>query len=143
MSSDFQLTGLTEFQRDLLEVAQRRLPRESFQIMRKIGNKARTVVAKEARSRVKKDTGMYHKRFKRGKVFKDDEGKIVVRVINSAPHAHLIEYGHRQVSSNGTETGFVPGKKVMENGIEKFNSSGQFDKMLSDWLDEQLDRGNL
>lgn len=143
MSSDFELTGLTEFQRDLLEVAQRRLPRETNKIMRKIGSKARTVVAKEARSKVKKDTGTYHKRFKRGKVFKDASGQIVVRVINSSPHAHLIEHGHRQVSRGGTETGFVTGKKVMEHGIENFNNSGTFEKMLSDWLDDELTRGNL
>lgn len=137
-----ELEGLDDFQRRLLEVAQQRLPKQTKQIMGKIGSKARTAIAKEARSKVKKDTGTYHKRFKRGKVFKDPEGKIVVRVINSSPHAHLIEHGHRQVRG-GQEIGFVPGKKVMEHGIDNFNNSGQVEKMLSDWLDDLLDSGGL
>ncbi|OMC81869.1 hypothetical protein BK128_21545 [Viridibacillus sp. FSL H7-0596] len=138
-----EIEGLSEFQRDLLDVAQRRLPRETYKIMRKIGSKARTQVAKHARSKVKKDSGNYHKKFKRGRVFKDAEGQIVVRVINSAPHGHLIEYGHRQVTKDGHEIGFVPGKKVMEQGMGQFESSGTFDNMLSTWLDELLDSGDL
>lgn len=142
MSADFDIQGLTDFQRDLLAMAPERVTRESYKIMRKIGSKARTVVAKEARSRVKKQTGTYHKRFKRGKVFKDPTGNIVVRVYNSSPHAHLIEHGHRLVRG-GSEVGFVTGKKVMEKGIEKFGSSGQYDEMLSEWLDSLLDSGDL
>lgn len=137
-----ELHGLDDFQRRLLEVAQQRLPKQTKQIMGKIGSKARTAIAKEARSKVKKDTGTYHKRFKRGKVFKDHEGKIVVRVINSSPHAHLIEHGHRVVRG-GQEVGFATGKKVMEHGIDNFNNSGQVEKMLSDWLDDLLDSGGL
>lgn len=140
MSIEFE--GLTEFQRDLLEVAQVRLPKETFKIMRKIGSKARTQIAKEARSKVKKDTGTYHKRFKRGKVFKGDDGAIVVRVINSSPHAHLIEHGHRLVKG-GNEIGFVAGKKVMDSGLANFDNSGDYEKMISEWLDEELDKGNL
>lgn len=138
-----EIEGLTEFQRDLLEVAQRRLPRESYSIMRKIGSKARTLVANKARSEVKKVTGTYHKRWKRGKVFKGDGGEFVVRVYNSSPHAHLIEDGHRQVTKDGREVGFVQGKKVLEKGIRDFDNSGQFEDMLSDWLDDLLRSGRL
>ncbi|MCI1593218.1 HK97 gp10 family phage protein [Heyndrickxia oleronia] len=140
---EFKMEGLTDFQRDLLEVAQKKLPKESFKIMRKIGSKARTQVAKDARIKVKKETGNYHKRFKRGKVFKDADNQIVVRVINNAPHAHLIEHGHRQVTNDGKEVGFTPGKKVMETGIKNFDNSGQYENMLSDWLDDLLDSGDL
>lgn len=140
---DMKIDGLTDFQKDLLEVAQRKLPKESFKIMRKIGSKARTQVARHARSKVKKQNNVYHKRFKRGKVFKDEDGQIVVRVINSAPHAHLIEHGHRQVTKDGREVGFTPGKKVMATGIQKFDNTGEFETMLSDWLDDLLDKGDL
>ncbi|MFJ5771406.1 HK97 gp10 family phage protein [Psychrobacillus sp. NPDC093180] len=140
---EFNIEGLTEFQNDLLEVAQKRLPKESFKIMRKIGSKARTVVAREARSKVKKKSGNYHKKFKRGKVFRDQDGDIIVRVFNSSNHAHLIEEGHRMVTKSGDEVGFVPGKKVVEQGIHKFNSSGEYENMLADWLDDLLDSGRL
>lgn len=140
---DFKIDGLTNFQKDLLEVAQEKLPKETFGIMRKIGSKARTHVAKEARSKVKKKAGTYHKKFKRGKVFKDNKGQIIVRVVNSSPHAHLIEHGHRNVTPGGREVGFTTGKKVMEQGIQNFDASGEFENMLSEWLDELLDSGKL
>ncbi|QPQ30985.1 HK97 gp10 family phage protein [Lysinibacillus sp. JNUCC 51] len=140
---DFKLDGLSKFQKDLLEVAQDKLPKETYQIMRKIGSKARSRITKEARSKVKKKTGNYHKKFKRGKVFKDNQGQIIVRVINSSNHAHLIEHGHRKVTGSGKEVGFTTGKKVMEQGIQNFDGSGEFENMLSDWLDELLDSGKL
>ena len=139
---DFNLDGLTSLQEDLLEVAQKKLPRETFRIMGKIGGKATTYVRKEARSKVKKKTGNYHKKFKRGKVFKDKNGQIIVRVINSSNHAHLIEDGHRLVKDD-REIGFVPGKKVLDSGIKNFDDSGQYENMLSEWLDEMLDSEKL
>jgi hypothetical protein len=135
--------GLTEFQRDLLEMAQDKLPKESYKIMRKIGSKARTEVAKKARRDVKKATGYYHKKWKRGKVFKGENGEIVVRVINSSPHAHLIEHGHRMVTQDGREVGFVKGKKVLEKGMKQFAGSDKMEEMLSDWIDDLLESGGL
>lgn len=140
---DFRLEGLTDFQNDLIDIVEKKLPKERYKIMRKVGSKARTYISKRARTKVQKDSGNYHKMFKRGKVFKDADGQIVVRVINSAPHAHLIEHGHRQVTKNGEEVGFVTGKKVMEEGINSFNNSGEPVEMISDWLDELLDSGGL
>lgn len=138
-----EVKGLTELQKDLLQVAQRDLPQETAKIMRKIGSKARTEVARSSRQKVNKVTGNYHKKFKRGKVFKGQNGETVVRVINSAPHAHLIEYGHRQVTKDGEEIGWVDGKFVLENGMKKFDDSGQFEEMLSDWIDTVLEDGKL
>lgn len=138
-----EIEGLTEFQQDLLEVAQKKLPKESLKVMRKIGSKARTKVARKARSTVHKKTGNYQKGFKRGKAFKDSEGKYVVRVINSQPHAHLIEYGHQQVAKDGRNVGFVPGKKVLADGMADFDSSGIYEKELLNWLDELLESGDL
>jgi hypothetical protein len=138
-----ELEGLTEFQRDLLEVAQRKLPRESPKIMRKIGSKARTQVAKKARRLVKKKTGFYHKKWKRGKVFKGNQGEFVVRVYNASPHAHLLEDGHRMVTKDGQEVGFIQGKKPLDKGMREFEDSGTTEQMLSDWLDGLLRSGRL
>ncbi|RIJ65528.1 HK97 gp10 family phage protein [Rummeliibacillus sp. POC4] len=138
-----EMEGLTEFQNDLLEVAQKKLPKESLKIMRKVGSKARTKVARKARSIVHKQTGNYQKGFKRGKAFKDSEGKYVVRIINSQPHAHLIEYGHKQVTKDGRNIGFVPGKNILANGMAEFDSSGVYEKELLNWLDDLLESGDL
>lgn len=133
-----ELKGLTDFQKDLLAVAQKKLPKETNKIMRKVGNKARTRVARKARSLVKKKTGTYHKKWKRGKVFKGSRGETVTRVYNSAPHANLIEDGHRLVTKDGREVGYVKGKKVLDKGIKEFDNSGEFENMLGDWVDDML-----
>ena len=140
---DLEINGLTELQKSLLEVAQKRLPKETKKVMRKAGSKARTHVARKARAKVKKKTGNYHKMFKRGKVFVNEHGETVVRVINSSPHAHLIEDGHRQVTKDGREVGFVPGRKVLKEGMDDFDNSGQYTEILSDWLDQLLRDGKL
>jgi hypothetical protein len=138
-----ELNGLTEFQRNLLELSQRTLPRESYKIMRKIGSKARTQVAKKARRLIKKKTGFYHKKWKRGKVFKGEHGEYVVRVYNSSPHAHLLEHGHRMVTEDGREVGFVQGRKPLEKGMREFESSDTTEEMLSEWLDGLIRSGRL
>lgn len=140
--SGFELKGLTDFQKDLLTLAQRKLPKEKKKIMRKIGNKARRYVVKKSKASVKKKTGNYQKKWKRGKVFDGHGGETVVRVINSAPHAHLIENGHRQVVGE-TEVGFIPGKHVLTKGMKEFDSSGEYENMLGDWMDEMLRSNNL
>ena len=151
-----KVEGLTEFQKDLLIMAEVRLPRENYKIMRKIGSKARTIVARKARKLVKKQDNTYHKRWKRSKSFYKF-GEYGVTVYNSAPHAHLIEYGHKQVLNPpkpngkgvipgkgiGEEVGFVQGRFVLEQGIKDFDSSGKMEGMLSDWLDDLLRSGKL
>ncbi|MBM7607572.1 hypothetical protein JOD29_000816 [Lysinibacillus composti] len=143
-----ELKGLTDFQKDLLTVAQRKLPKETTKIMRKVGSKARTVVARKARQLVRhqvdeNDKSDYHRKWKRGKVFRGENGEWVVRVINSAPHAHLIEEGHRQVTKDGREVGFTNGKFPLDKGMREFDGSGQYEHMLSEWLDDMLESGKL
>lgn len=139
--SGLKLEGLDSFQKNLLKTAEKKIPKETNKLMRKVGNKARRTVVKKAKSIVKKHTGYYQKKWKRGKVFKDGD-ETIVRVLNSAPHAHLIEDGHRQVVS-GREVGFVKGKKPLEKGMAEFDSSGDFETIVSDWLDEMLRSGKL
>ncbi|USK54373.1 HK97 gp10 family phage protein [Cytobacillus solani] len=137
-----RIDGLSDFQRDLLDVAERKLPKEIPKVLRKIGSKARTNVAKKARREVKKRTGNYSKGWKRGKVFKNGRN-VLVRVYNGSPHAHLIEDGHRQVTADGREVGFVPGKKVLEKSMIEFDNSGQVSEIVGEWLDDLLRKGKL
>lgn len=155
-----KIEGLTEFQKDLLVVAQKKLPKETKNVMRSAGNKAlKKVVSKaEAKVKKKKGNGGYHDKFKRGKAFVNKDGETVVRVINSSPHAHLIEYGHRQVVQKGRtdkkkgyvaykragqEVGYTPGKRVVSEGIKDFENSGEFETTISKWIDRMLGSGKL
>lgn len=138
-----QITGLTDFQKDLLKTS-KAMPKELPKIMRKVGSKARTTVAKRARKDVKKLTGNYHKSWKRGKVFIGNGGAMVVRVYNASPHAHLIEDGHIvKNEKDGPALGFAPGKRVLEKGMREFDSSGVAGEMIGDWLDELLEQNKL
>lgn len=137
-----EMQGLTEFQNDLLQTsnaAKRQIPR----VMRKVGTKARTAVARKARTLVKKETGNYQKSWKRGKVFKGNDGALTIRVYNASHHAHLLEDGHRQVTADGREVGFTPGKKVLKKGMQDFDASGVAQQIYSDWLDELLEQNRL
>ncbi|MGE7951636.1 HK97 gp10 family phage protein [Lysinibacillus xylanilyticus] len=139
-----EMDGLTDFQKALFDVATRKVPNEAPKLMRKIGSKARTKVARKARSLVKKKTGMYHKKWKRGKVFVGYRGELVVRVYNSSPHAHLVEDGHRMVDSEGNDLGrFVHGKKPLDKGMREFEASGEVEKETVKWLDELLAKAKL
>lgn len=140
MSIEFE--GLTEFQKDLLELAQVKLPRETNRMMKKAGNRLTTHARREARSAVDSVTGNYYKRFKTGKVFKDAEGKTVVRAVNSAPHAHLIEYGHNIVRG-GSVVGYAPGRLIMSAAAKNYDSSGDFEKIVSQELDRMLRESGL
>lgn len=137
-----EFEGLSEFQKDLLEVAQIKLPRETNKMMKKAGARLTTHARREARSAVIDDTGTYYKRFKTGKVFKDSEGKIVVRTINSAPHAHLLEYGHKIVRG-GRTVGFAPGRLIMAAAAKNYDASGDFEKIISQELDRMLKESGL
>ena len=139
-----QMNGLTDFQKDLYDIAMREVPKEAPKLMRKIGSKARTTVAKKSRSLVKKKTGMYHKKWKRGKVFVGYQGELVVRVYNSSPHAHLIEDGHWMVDHDGNKTGdFVHGKKPLDKGMREFEASGDVEKETVKWIDDLLKKKKL
>lgn len=151
-----RLEGLTEFQRDLLKTAQQ-TPKKMKKTMGKVGTKATAHARKRGRRDVKKKTGNYHKKWKRGKVFNDSEKKIVVRVLNTSPHGHLVEDGHIQVVNPpkpdgkgviegkgiGRAVGFVPGKKVLEKSMDEFDNSGEQSKIIGEGLDELLRENKL
>lgn len=141
VESGIEAKGLNEFRKKMLKTIQDRLPKETEKFLRKAGSRGRTVIAKRAKAIVKTKTGNYRKAWKRGKPYKrggTDSYEIQIR--NSAPHAHLIEYGHRIVAKGGRETGlYVPGKRVLEKGSREFES--EYFNMVEKFIDDVLDKG--
>jgi hypothetical protein len=136
-----EVEGLGTFEKKLLSIATEKLPKQSLQIVRKMGSKARTLTAKNARTKVNKYTGYYSKHWERGKAFRNGN-TYAVYVKNSSPHAHLIENGHRIIDKNGKEHGFKEGKHILEDSMKEFENT-QMEKMLDDWLDDLLEDGLL
>ena len=130
-STGFDTSALRAYSRDL-QSAVNEYPRQEKKFLRKEGSKLLRKTKKNAK-RVKKRTGKYHSSIKRGKVY-SYHGAQAVRVYSAAPHAHLIEDGHRQVLPNGQELGFIPGMHIFEESWREFEP--EFLDDVDDMLDE-------
>ena len=103
-----------------------------------MGTKAKNIVKKTAKREVDELTGNYFRSIKKGKTFKNNADEWAVRVYPSAkiaPHAHLIEYGHRLVI-NGKEVGFVKGKFVFDKSKKEIEQN--YHQMVAEELDKEL-----
>ena len=139
--ANIDTSELDGFARDLLSMANDELPKESKKFLRKEATKLRKKTLNKAKSLTNKKTGNYYKGIKKGKVYHyRDKKNNSIRVYGGSPHAHLIEYGHRQVSKNGVESGFTPGKHVFEKAKNEFQSEYNTDceKFISDVVVEGL-----
>ena len=140
MSVGFDVSELDDFTRDLLSLAKDKLPNESKKFIRTEQGKFRTRVRQKARASVKKKTGNLFGSIDRSQVRVSQTG-VSGSVYIGAPHAHLIEDGHRIVGHepNKKDTGKkTKAYKIMENAKEEFNpvfveDCEQFvDKMLKE-----------
>ena len=131
----FDASELSQYAKDL-ELAEKNTPKVTKSFLRKEGSKLLRQTKKDASS-VKNKTGKYRKSIKRGKVY-DYQGSQAIRVYSNAPHAHLIENGHRMVTRDGREVGFVPGKHVFEKAGKAFEPV--FVKDIDQLLEESLEK---
>lgn len=127
---DIDMSGMDLFRANLVAL-ERDFPKQAKSMLLKVGSKAATITKKKARQLVKKNSGNYLRSIKRGKVWKGADGQFYVRVYPSskiAPHAHLIENGHRIVGKDGKEHGFKEGYHVFEKAVKAMDS--QFESIL-------------
>ena len=140
MADSFDITELTNFEKNLVKLAHETMPKETKKFLREAGTKLRKKTLSKAKQKVKKDTGYYFKSIKRGKVYiYKVNGALSIRVYSSAPHAHLIEDGHRQVTKDGREVGFVQGKHIFEDSEKQF--AGEYYNDIQKLIDNVLDKG--
>ena len=132
-SAVFDTRELDAYAKELERTA-RESPKLQKKFMRQEGSKLLRRTKSESK-RVKVKTGNYKKSIKRGKVYEYD-GAQAIRVYSTAPHAHLIEDGHRMVTHDGREVGFVPGMHVFEVAGKAFEPEYLAD--IDDMLDEAV-----
>ncbi|OHW62910.1 hypothetical protein EUAN_06940 [Andreesenia angusta] len=139
---DFDFRELSEFENDLLDAAQEfEKGKHAKAFLRKEGSKLNRENKKQAKSAgIGKKTGNFIKGFKRGKIYKFN-GSLCIRGYSKAPHAHLLNNGHRIVGRDGQEKGFKPGKRFLEKS--KKNFEGEFEKDIQDFIDELLDKHGM
>lgn len=135
MSQGFDLSELRKYAKDLSTVG-REYEKSERKFLQKEGSKLRSRTKAQARAqKLGKKTGNYLKSIKRGKVY-DYRGAKAVRVYSYAPHAHLIEEGHRMVTHDGREVGFVRGRHVFEVAAKDFES--EFYTDLDDFISGEV-----
>ncbi len=138
MDDGFDIKEFTAYEKKLLSLANDKMPKESKKFMKDEGTKLKKKTAAKGKQKVKKKTGSYYKSIKRGKVYKFN-GSLSIRTFSTSPHAHLIEKGHRQVTKDGKETGFIPGKHVFEEASKEFEQ--QYYDDTQKFIDNMIDKG--
>ena len=98
VQNGFDLHELDEFTRDLVDLAQKQFPKEAKQFIQKQGNEGRKRLRANTRAVTKKRTGNLCEGDPAGKATKY-KGNYQIRIMNTAPHAHLIEYGHSNIKT--------------------------------------------
>lgn len=136
----FNFRDLTKYEQDMLSMSHKILPREVKKFIRKEGTQLKKITVKNARSKVKKKTGNYFKSIKKGRAYiYSGNGGNSIRIYSNAPHAHLIENGHRIVNKSGVEKGFKPGLHIIENSRKEFE--GQFYNDIENFIDDVIGKG--
>jgi len=115
MSIEIDTDELTRWEKRLLTVIRDTAPRSYNKILRKAGN----LMRKNVRALTPRKTGKLKKSYRIKKISKDE-----INVYSKAPHAHLIEDGHKivvggKLGRGGRVVGFVPGKHYFRRGFEK------------------------
>lgn len=120
MSQVFDLSELNEMSKNLYELGANFKKKEK-KFLEKEGDYLRTNIAKASKKHGKRIRKLYEQTVKRGKFYRRQKAG-AIRVYSAAPHFHLIENGHRMVTHDGREVGFVKGTHTMEKESRKFES---------------------
>ena len=132
---------LTSFAKNMLELVNDKYPAKSKKLMNKAGFALKRIIKKEYNAKTKKKTGNLLKGVTKGKPYKYHGNTWQIRVFNKAPHAHLLEYGHRfrTIKRRGWKfTGqYVPGRNIMGSAAESFYPV--FNQMCEEFADEIIE----
>lgn len=131
--------ALTDYEKQLVKAVEG-YPKEAFRLMRKAGSEMLKTARASYKSSVRKKTGNLLRGLRKGRAYKWKGEEYQIRVKNKAPHAHLIEYGHRAVTRTGRDTGiYVKGRHPM--GKASIDFSRKFPEVVSRFIDDFINRG--
>jgi hypothetical protein len=142
MKDGFDITELTNYEKKMIMLANEKMPKESKKFLKTEGGKLRKLTLQKAKQSVKKGQGNLFKGIKVGKVYiyKGNGGQSI-RVYGGKPayHMHLLEHGHRQVTEDGKEIGFVKGSHFFEAAAKEFEE--QYHSDVQDFVDVIVEKG--
>lgn len=145
IEAGFDLTELDQFNKDMLELADKTMPNETKKFIRRQGAKLERNLKNAYKTRVGKKTGNLQKGVGRGAPTQY-EGDWQIRVWNAAPHAHLIEHGHVMKDHKGNpirnkfgEEVWVEGKYVTAFTVNDFKRT--YPDAVDEFIDLVLEKG--
>lgn len=135
-SKVFDTSELDSFSKSLLKEGILN-PRKQKKFLEEKGTHLRAATISESKKHGKSISKMIRSSTSRGKFYKY-KGAGAIRVYSNAPHAHLIEDGHRMVTHDGREVGFVPGHHIFSTAAKKFEP--YFQSELVKMIDKEFDK---
>ena len=141
MGAEIKISGLDKFEKNLLKCCTQ-YPKVTEKFLREEGNEVKKRMKKVAKKKVGKKTGNYLKGFDKEKPV--TKGKVCeIKVYNSAPHSHLIEYGTvKRSTKKGANRGYMKGAFILDE--VKRDYSDEFSKNVATKLvDELLKNGGF
>lgn len=130
---------LDQFNQDMLEFVETTYPNEAKKFIARAGNAFRKEMRESYRKNTKKHTGNLLRGVNRGRAYVYNGDEFQVRVYNKAPHAALIEHGHKLYVKGKPTDKYVRGKHVVGSVVLRFNS--KFVALVEDFVDDLLDKG--
>ena len=151
MSVDIKTEGLSEFSKELLDLANKEFPKDTKNFLQRAGNKFKSIAKENYKRGTSTGTKNLVKGLKRDRAYKYGQDEWQVRVKNTAPHAWLVEHGHVMLGNKSqgkpklmvgnTGEAFVRGKNIMGKTAKAFPS--EYQSMAEEFIDKMLDEKGL
>lgn len=151
MSVDIKTEGLSEFSKELIELANKKFPKDTKNFLQRAGNKFKSKAKENYKKGTTQGTKNLIKGLKRDRAYKYGHDEWQVRVKNTAPHAWLVEHGHVMLGHKdqgkpklivaNTGEAFVRGKNIMGKTTKEFPS--EYQSMAEEFIDKMLDEKGL
>lgn len=134
---EYKIEGLDAFERTLLRTLEVKYPEEVEKKLTELANEL--MEAAQARTPIGPDKKPKSQRMKYrwrvGKVRKKGD-EFFIEVKNTAPHAHLVDDGHRMVTKDGKTVGYVEGKHMLLISVRQLEEN--LTPKLQAWLNQML-----
>ncbi len=124
MTNGFDASALDLWAEEILNIAQKDMPKKTKKFMNQEGQKLKKITKQKAKQAVKKKTGNYLKGIKKGKMYiYRGDGGLSVRVYGAAPHSHLLEQGHNiKNKKNGAVLGRTRAFHILDKSEQEFQN---------------------
>jgi hypothetical protein len=152
MSIDFKLSGFDEFEKTLVDMIEVKYPEEVKKILYELAEELREKAKEKTpvgtrkyfysggRKRKIRKSSRLRNSWKVGRV-RQKNGEFFIEMYNNAPHAHLIEDGHRIVGKDGSDHGWYHGKHMLLVSTKQLEE--RLEPRLQAWLNEMLEELSL